>query len=132
MYLVCTYVRICTDFCLFAKLFLINSFYLYDSPKISPIIIFLCMVAICKKIKCTSTMPTILSMSNVIICGYSYISLAFTSACSQKKHHIMRHMKFATIHWNYSCMVYADNLAIIDIRMYATSDSQLTLVRYAV
>ena len=41
------------------------------------------------------TLPTVLYMSNDLICGYI---LTFTSACRQKKHHITYHVKFATIH----------------------------------
>ena len=45
------------------------------------------------------------------------ISLAFTSVCKQKKDHIMHHVKFAAIHWNFtstiSYTIYIDYLTII-------------------
>ena len=37
---------LCTDCCLFAKFFLANSFYLYDSPKFSPTKYFPCTVSV--------------------------------------------------------------------------------------
>ena len=51
--------------------------------------------------------------------------LAFTSACRQKKHHIMRHMKFAAIYQNFTNVIshtIAKNLMTI---YYTTSHSVL-------
>ena len=58
--------------------------------------------------------------------GQLAVSLAITSACRQKKHHIMHHMKFTEIHQNFmSTISYTIHQYLMII--YATDYSQLTI-----
>ena len=46
------------------------------------------------QLKYAIVMPTVLCMSNGLICDY----IPFTSAYGKKRHHITHHVKFAAIH----------------------------------